>query len=109
MAVVQLSLTQDGFRPTTAITPPKDFFTVIPYENVNGMLIINVEVSGKPYRFSFDTGVALTVVNKKILDDSNNSPFSVLVTDFQTVMMLEARSYYSILEPIFCIEWSATA
>jgi len=79
LAVIQLSHAQKGF--TTGIIPPKDYFTVVPYENVNKKLIINVEIDGKPYRFIFDTGVSITVVNKKILDDSNHSTFSVLVTD----------------------------
>jgi len=81
LALIQLSHAQNNFNPSEGILTPKDYFTVIPYENVNGKLIIKVEVSGKPYRFIFDTGMSVTMVNKKILDDSNNSTFSIHISD----------------------------
>jgi len=81
LAVTLLSHAQNNFNPSAGITIPKDYFTEIPYENMNGKLIISVEVNGKPYRFVFDTGMSITMVNKKILDDLNHSTFSVLSID----------------------------
>jgi len=81
LAVIQLSYAQNNFNPSEGIIPPKDYSTVVPYENINGKFIINVEVNGKPYRFVFDTGMSITMVNKKMLDDSNHSTFSVRATD----------------------------
>ena len=81
LALAQLSFAQNSFNPSVGIVTPEDFLTVVPYENINGKIIINVEVNGNPHRFIFDTGVTTTAVNKKILDASNHSTFSVLVID----------------------------
>ena len=81
LAVTQLSQAQNNFNPSEGIISPKDYLTVIPYENINGKLIINVEINGKPGRFIFDTGMSITMIDNKILDDSNHSTFSVLARD----------------------------
>jgi len=81
LALAQLSFAQNDFNPSAGIVTPKDYSTVVPYENINGKIIINVEVNGKPCRFIFDTGMAITAIDKKILDATNHSTFSVLVRD----------------------------
>ena len=77
LALAQLSPAQKKFNPSAGIVTPKNYSTVIPYENVNGKIIIKVEVNGKPYRFVFDTGASITTINKNILDSSNHSTFSI--------------------------------
>ena len=81
LALAQLSYAQDIINLIEGIVFPKNYSTVVPYENINGKLIIKVDVNGKPYRFVFDTGTSMTMIDKKILDDSNHSTFSVPVID----------------------------
>lgn len=40
------------------------YFSVIPYENVQGMIVIPVEINGKNYRFILDTGAPLSITQK---------------------------------------------
>ena len=81
LTFAHLSYAQNIIDFVEGIIFPKNYTTVIPYENINGKLIIKVDINGKPYRFIIDTGAAMTLVDKKILDDSNHSTFSVPVVD----------------------------
>ena len=81
LALAQLSYAQNIINFVERIIYPKDYSTVVPYENINGKLIIKVDVNGKSYRFIIDTGAAMTLIDKKILEVSNHSAFSVPVVD----------------------------
>lgn len=48
-------------------THQKGYYTAIPYEKVNGVLIIPVEIDGTVYRFMLDTG-AVTCISQEIVD-----------------------------------------
>ncbi|MDR2147535.1 MAG: retroviral-like aspartic protease family protein [Tannerella sp.] len=81
LVLAQFSFAKNKFNPSAGIVTPKNYSTEIPYENVNGKIIIKVEINGKPYRFVFDTGASITTINKNILDTSNHSTFSIELTD----------------------------
>jgi len=77
LAFEQLSLAQNSVNLSAGITSPRDYITVIPYENINGKLIITAEINEHPRRFIFDTGASGTLINKNILDSSDLSNISL--------------------------------
>lgn len=48
-------------------TAAKNYYQEIPYEDINGKMIISVIVKGKPYRFLFDTG-APVLISKEFME-----------------------------------------
>ncbi|MFD1615125.1 retropepsin-like aspartic protease [Gelatiniphilus marinus] len=59
----------------------KNYYTEIPYEDVNGKLIIPVTIKNKTYRFLFDTG-APNLISTKVKKDLNiNSDNEISVSD----------------------------
>jgi hypothetical protein len=45
-----------------------NYYTSIPYENIQGKILIHVEIRGKQYKFLFDTG-SPNIINKEILEE----------------------------------------
>ena len=72
--LVSFSLTifaQDGLSSVNNdSTIQQSYHTLIPYESVNGKIIIKVNIKGKPYRFILDTG-SLTLISKRLYDELN--------------------------------------
>jgi predicted aspartyl protease len=48
-----------------------NFIEEIPFEYNNGQIFIDVEISKKKYKFIFDTGNDLTILNKNLLNEVN--------------------------------------
>ncbi|SDE57634.1 Aspartyl protease [Mucilaginibacter pineti] len=73
-------------------TTAKNYYQEIPYEDINGKMIINVTVKGKAYRFLFDTG-APVLIGKEFITIADAIPVQAgQVTDVN-----EASSAVSIL------------
>lgn len=80
-------------------TNEKGYFTVIPYENIKGKIIIPVSIQGKTYRFILDTGApnsissALaevlkpTLLNKIPVTDQSGKTDSMEVVALSAVML----------------------
>jgi hypothetical protein len=68
--VVEISLTclAQKFTMNQGGTLQKDYFTVIPYENVNDKIIVSVEINEKKRRFMLDTG-APNAITKTLFDE----------------------------------------
>ena len=49
-------------------TEQKDYFTVVPYENIKGKILISAEINGKKFRFIFDTG-ASNIISKSVYNE----------------------------------------
>lgn len=48
----------------------QSFLSQVPYESVNGKIIVNVKIKGKSYRFILDTG-SLTLISKRLYNELN--------------------------------------
>ncbi|WP_316747344.1 retropepsin-like aspartic protease [Pedobacter gandavensis] len=80
-----------GINYNTGETSTKNYYQEIPYESINGKMIVEVKVAGKNCRFLFDTGaptsiskeLALTSGSKNLqmglISDANGLKDSVLV------------------------------
>lgn len=49
-------------------TTQTNYFSVIPYENIEGKIIVTAEINGKKHRFLLDTG-APNVISKSLFDE----------------------------------------
>lgn len=58
---------QEDFTFNQGWTTQRDYFSVIPYENVRSKIIVDVTLAGESYKFLVDTG-APTVINRKLYD-----------------------------------------
>ncbi len=61
IAVTNLSLAQSNFTLNQGQSKSVDYFATIPYENINGKIILKTTINGKVYRFILDTGAASTI------------------------------------------------
>lgn len=65
------SLGQNGFVTFNQdSTKVLNYLILVPYENVNGKMIIKVSIKGKSFRFIFDTG-SQNLISKKLYDEFN--------------------------------------
>lgn len=57
---------------------------VIPYEKYLSLIIINISIKGKPYRFIFDTGAGATVISTELAKETGfKQSGSISVSDVQ--------------------------
>lgn len=61
---------QQGLFLSQGGTNQTNYYTVIPYEEVNGKMIVSATIEGKSYRFIFDTGAPMTI-SKELNDQLN--------------------------------------
>ncbi len=66
---------QDPFYTTQNPIEQSDYYAKIPFESVNGLVIIPVEISGKTYRFLLDTG-ASTLLSTKLSQQLGLQPLA---------------------------------
>lgn len=59
-----------NFTPNQGAANKKDYFSVIPYDDENGFIIVPVEIKGKQYRFLLDTG-AITSISEELQNELN--------------------------------------
>lgn len=59
----------------------KNYYTIIPYQFVNGKIIIPVSVEGKTYQFLFDTGAPNLISSELLKSLQTKTIDSVFVTD----------------------------
>jgi len=76
-----------------------DYYIELPYEVINGKMIVPVEISGKKHRFIFDTGAPVTIdkelssqLNAEIItqskfEDANGSYDSVAVVRLENITL----------------------
>lgn len=61
LLIAHLSFGQTHFSFNEGGSPQKDYFSSIPYENLNEKIIIKVQIKAKTYRFILDTGAPTTI------------------------------------------------
>lgn len=57
----------------------KEYFEVIPYEDLGGLPFVNIQINGKSHRFLFDTG-AVFALNQELMDELNVTKTSKVLT-----------------------------
>lgn len=66
----QISFGQTGFSFNQGGSKLNDYFSTIPYENINEKIIVSVKINEKVYRFILDTG-APTTISSKLFNELN--------------------------------------
>jgi predicted aspartyl protease len=66
----QFCLGQATFSINEGGSNQSEYFSSIPYENINGKILLNVKIKDKFYRFILDTG-APTSISSKLSDELN--------------------------------------
>lgn len=91
-AAQPLSLNQGG-----AIS--SNYYTELPYESINGKMIVRVELAGRPHRFLFDTGAPMelskalaaelnaSVIHRSMSSDINGAVDSVSVVKLDSIKL----------------------
>lgn len=79
-----------------------DYFSSIPYENINGKIILNVNIKGKTYKFILDTGAPTSIsselfnelnpplISKIPISDANNKTDSLSVVRLSEIEIGDA-------------------
>lgn len=68
LITTQICLGQANFSFNEGGSSQTDYFSSIPYENINGKIILNTKIKDKSYRFILDTG-APTSISQKLFDE----------------------------------------
>ncbi|GAA4810493.1 aspartyl protease family protein [Litoribaculum gwangyangense] len=77
---IQIAIGQN-YQFKTGIPSPKNYYTEIKYEDVNGKIIIPIAIEGKIYRFLFDTG-APNLISKNLWETiTSKSAKTISVSD----------------------------
>ena len=69
-APVKFTTAQNSDNLNQGSIKQESYFQKIPYQNIDGWLIVPVSINGKTYNFCFDTGAPLTI-SDKILRELN--------------------------------------
>ncbi len=64
LVLTQICFGQTGFSFNQGGSNPIDYFSTIPYENINDKIIVSVQIKEKIYRFILDTGAPTTISSK---------------------------------------------
>lgn len=97
--LTSISLAQGNLSLNEGGTSQIDYFSSLPYENINGKIIVNVNINGKFYRFILDTGAPTSIssrlfneINPNIIStipitDANNKKDSLLVVRLNNIKL----------------------
>jgi hypothetical protein len=100
--LTQVCWGQTSFSFNEGGSTQNDYFSSIPYENINGKIILNVNIKGKIYKFILDTGAPTSIsselfnelnpplISKIPILDANNKIDSLSVVRLNEIMVGDA-------------------
>jgi hypothetical protein len=80
-----VAIGQSNFTFNAGGSAQSNFFSTVPYQNINEKIIVSVKIKGKAYKFILDTG-APTTISKKIFDELSPDPITKIpITDINQI------------------------